>query len=124
MSNKSRQHGYNHPPANPKENSAQKETTNRHVYIEPGVQIDIVQDLKNQHKTERDEDKASHKSQIFWTKVTAVLVLIYTLIMGYQLKVAKETFNVRIPTKSIIVSEFMSITRSEVMPIRIGAKRR
>lgn len=32
--------------------------------------------------------------------------------------------SVGIPTKSIIVSEFMSITRSEVMPIRIGAKRR
>jgi hypothetical protein len=31
---------------------------------------------------------------------------------------------VGIPTKSIIVSEVMSITRSEVMPIRIGAKRR
>src|SRR5258708_28497627 len=29
-----------------------------------------------------------------------------------------------IPTKSIIVSEVISITRSEVMPIKIGAKRR
>jgi integrase len=36
----------------------------------------------------------------------------------------KKTYQVGIPTKSIIVSEVMSITRSEVMPIRIGAKRR
>jgi hypothetical protein len=35
-----------------------------------------------------------------------------------------EDIRVGIPTKSIVVSEVISITRSEVMPIKIGAKRR
>jgi hypothetical protein len=42
-----------------------------------------------------------------------------------QMEVGVGTiYSVGIPTKSIIVSEVISITRSEVMPIKIGAKRR
>src|SRR2546421_63426 len=65
-------------------NPADKETTKRHVYVEPGVQIDVVQDLKHQHETERAEDAAAHKKQLFWTRVAAVLVLIYTVVSGWQ----------------------------------------
>jgi hypothetical protein len=78
-------HGKHHPPANPKQDSTQKESTNRHVYIEPGAQIDVVQDLKDQHQAERGEDAAAHTKQLFWTKIAAVIVLLYTIISALQL---------------------------------------
>jgi hypothetical protein len=73
-------------------NTAQKENANRHVYIEPPVQIDIVQDLKKQHETARAEDAASQRKQLFWTKIAAGLIFAYTLISAWQLKVAHDTY--------------------------------
>jgi hypothetical protein len=67
-----------------KQGDGQKENTNRHVYIEPGAQIDIVPELKKQHATERQEDKTSQDRQLRWTKIAAGLVLLYTFISGFQ----------------------------------------
>lgn len=69
-----------------KNGEGRKEPTNRHVYIEPGVQIDIdiVKALKEQHKTERADDKSTSNKQLMWTIITAGLVFIYTSIMFWQ----------------------------------------
>jgi hypothetical protein len=74
----------NQPHPKPDKNGGKKETTNRHVYVEPGVQIDFVKDLREQHKTEHDEDTAHNKRQLFWTKVGAVLVLAYAILTFWQ----------------------------------------
>jgi hypothetical protein len=68
-----------------------KEATKRHVYVEPGVQIDIVKDLKARHDAEREEDKASHQRQRFWIMVSTLLVFAYTLAMGYQAWLSRAT---------------------------------
>ena len=75
-----------------KSGEGQKENTNRHVYIEPGAQIDIVPELKKQHAAEREEDKATHNGQLLWTKVAAGLVFIYTVITGIQACNTREFF--------------------------------
>ena len=74
-------------------NQAEEKSTKRHVYIEPGVQIDIVQDLKNQHKAERQEDTAAHKKQLLWTKITAFLVVAYTSVMIWQACLTRQSIN-------------------------------
>lgn len=61
-----------------------KETTHRHVYVEPGVQIDIVHDLKEQYKTERRENQSAHKRQLFWTIIGAVILFAYTTAAFWQ----------------------------------------
>src|ERR1035438_264438 len=73
-----------HPHSNPKQDGPKKETTNRHVYVEPGVQIDFVQDLKDQHQAEQYKNTTNSNKQLFWTKVTAFLVLIYALLTFWQ----------------------------------------
>jgi hypothetical protein len=76
--------GKHHPATNPKQDSTQKESTNRHVYVEPGVQIDVVQNLKNQHDAERQEDKATEKKQLFWTKIATGLLVLTAFIYFLQ----------------------------------------
>jgi hypothetical protein len=78
---------------------SQKETTNRQVFVEPGVKIDFVDDLREEHKTRHGENTAHQKSQLRWTKIAAGLVFIYTVVMGWQailthqsLKATREFF--------------------------------
>jgi hypothetical protein len=74
----------NHPHPNPNQDGGKKENTNRHVYVEPGVKIDFVKDLREQHKTERHEDTTHNNRQLLWTKVGAGLVLIYAGLTFWQ----------------------------------------
>ena len=92
MSKKHHKPGADHPSADPKEDGGEEKSTKRHVYVEPGVQIDFVEDLRKQQKTNRSEDTTQHNKQLFWTKVAAGLILLYTLFSGWQVKIAKDTF--------------------------------
>jgi hypothetical protein len=67
----------NDPKPNPHKKQGEKETTNCHVYIEPGAQIDFVKDLRNQYKTSQDQNTAHSEKILFWTKVSAWLLAIY-----------------------------------------------
>jgi hypothetical protein len=58
----------------------EKETTKRHVYVEPGAQIDLVQDLKDEYKTANSQTSTSNQKQLFWAKVSTGLIAIYALI--------------------------------------------
>src|SRR4051812_1385987 len=84
---------HNHPAANEHPDS-KKESTNRHVYIEPGAKIDIVDDLRKQHDTEREEDRSASKKQLFWTRLAAGLVLLYTLVTVAQAYLTRESNDV------------------------------
>lgn len=68
----------------PKQDGGEKESTKRHVYVEPGVKIDVVEDLKRQMETAHTESAAHNKKQLHWTIATAGLVFIYTGIMFWQ----------------------------------------
>ena len=91
MSRKNKHKNQPTPVAN--QSSRQKETANRHVYVEPGVQIDLVKDLRHEYESANTESTAHNRKQLGWTIVTACLVFIYTGIAAYQLKTARDTFN-------------------------------
>jgi hypothetical protein len=74
-----------------KDGEGEKESANRHVYIEPRVKIDIVDDLRKQRHAERSEDKTAQSKQLRWTKITAVLVAVYTLVMIVQTSLTRQS---------------------------------
>jgi len=76
-----------------KDGERKKESTKRHVYIEPGTQIDIAKNLKEQHKTERAEDKTTSNKQLFWTRAATVMIFLYTGFAAWQVKISHDTFN-------------------------------
>ena len=78
------QRGKHHQPANPKQDSTQKESTNRHVYIEPGAQIDFVKNLREKYDAAQRDDQTHKANQLFWTKVAAGLVLLAAGFSGWQ----------------------------------------
>src|ERR1039458_4873190 len=72
------------PATNPHNERSEEKTTNRHVYVEPGVQIDFVKDLREQYKTTQESNTAHNKKVVFWTKVGAGLILVYATITFVQ----------------------------------------
>jgi hypothetical protein len=74
MSKKSKRRE-NNPTALARDGSREEESTNRHVYIEPGVKIDLVDDLKEQQKAAQTDGATHQRKQLFWTKVAAALLL-------------------------------------------------
>lgn len=72
-------------------NTAQKENTNRHVYIEPGVKMDFVQDLRDKFDAGQ-KDSASHSKKILlWTIISAALLFIYAGLTFWQGHIARKT---------------------------------
>lgn len=76
----------------PDQSGSEEKSTNRHVYVEPGVQIDFVQDLKDQKDSERGEDKADKRRQLFWTKIGSGLVLLYTFASIIQVWISSQAY--------------------------------
>ena|ERR1700687_1814249 len=77
MSRKKSKAVKNHPHPNPKQDRGEEKSSNRHVYIEPGVQIDLVQDLKDKRDSAQTENTTHNKKQLVWTKISALLIFIY-----------------------------------------------
>ena len=89
MRRQDRQHGRHNPKTpenrsgtNPEATSCSKdcskENPDRHVYLESVVLVDVVEKLKEQHKSEREEDTGHQKWQLRWTIFAAGLVFLYT----------------------------------------------
>jgi hypothetical protein len=110
---KSKNRKHQHTSSNKPEQS-QKENTNRHVYIEPGTQIDFVDALKNQHQTERNEDKSDQDKQRFWTKVGAGLVAAYTLVTIWQACLTRSA--IKSAHEQFILDERPYVWQSSVDP--------
>jgi hypothetical protein len=62
------------------------------IVIGRRIEIDFVNDLRKQHKTEHDEETAHNKKQLRWTKIAAGVVFIYTAIMAIQAWLMWESF--------------------------------
>ena len=69
---------------NPRPDPNKKESTSRHVYVEPGVKIDFVQDLRDKHDIEQGQQSAYQNQQLLWTIVAAVLLLVTAALAGWQ----------------------------------------
>lgn len=97
MSNKRKWHkgklAKGQPAPDPKDAEGGKEPSNANVYIESGIQIDLVKDLKEQYKAEHDETTAHNKKQLFWTKIAALLVAIYAFLTWWQGSSTKDAAN-------------------------------
>ncbi len=93
MSNKTK-HTQSSPTAGPHSDRNEKESTKRHVYVEPGVQIDLVKDLKEQYEASCKESTAQANKMLLWTKIGAGLVLIYAAITGAQWWELRQNFRV------------------------------
>ena len=74
----------NQPAADQKEAESAEESCNAHGYVENGIEIDLVQDLKKKYQTATDDQTAHNKKQLFWTKIAAGLVFVYALLTGWQ----------------------------------------
>jgi hypothetical protein len=80
-----------HPPSNAGEGQSKEGTTGRHVYIEPGAKIDLVQDLKDEYKSTNKETGEHSRKGLFWTKVAAGLLVITAFFAGWQSYSAKRS---------------------------------
>jgi hypothetical protein len=74
----------NNPHPDPHKKPSEKESTNRHVYIEPGAQIDFVQDLRKKYETAQTDNKTHNDRQLLWTKIAAGLLFITACFTGWQ----------------------------------------
>src|ERR1700674_411845 len=95
--------------------SGEKESTNRHVYIEPGVQIDLVKDLKDTYKASRGESTTHNKKQLFWTQVSAGLLFIYAALAWWQGWSAHKTLQAVGEQFRLDQRPYLSVTKLEIM---------
>lgn len=72
------------PPSNTGNQGREKENTNRHVYIEPGAQIDFVEDFKKKYETAQTDTTTHNTKQLFWTKIASVLLVATAIFTGAQ----------------------------------------
>jgi hypothetical protein len=66
------------------EDSREERSTKRHVYIEPGVKIDLVESLRKQQETAQNESTCHQQKQLFWTKVASALLFITAGLPAWQ----------------------------------------
>ncbi len=88
------QHGKHNPAPNPTEKHGEEKSNNRHVYVEPGVQIDLVKDLREKYETSQGENTAHNNKVLFWTKIGAFAVIVYAIITGVQWLDLRQNFRV------------------------------
>lgn len=68
----------------PNHKSGKEKPSNCHVYIDQGVKIDFVDDLREQYKTSHNYQKIQQNEQLFWTKIAAGLLLVTAIFAGWQ----------------------------------------
>ena len=78
-------HGEKNPSAKKKHGEGEDKSTKRHVHVEPGVQVDLVKELKDKYERSENESTTYNNKQLLLTKVSAALLLIYATFTGLQL---------------------------------------
>jgi hypothetical protein len=84
MSHHKSQHPKNNPTPTKKHSEGGEPSTNRHVFVEPGVQIDLVPDLKKTYQSSQSDSTTHNKKQLLWTQISAGLILIYAALTFWQ----------------------------------------
>ena len=77
-------HRHNNPPTQPHGDRGEEKSTNRHVFVESDVQINLADNLKEQLEIDRKQNTAHQKTQIRWTTVAAGLLFLTVLIYFLQ----------------------------------------
>jgi hypothetical protein len=102
-------------PSGHKDGESEEKSTNRHVYVEPGVQIDFVKDLKQDYKAAQGDSTAQNKKQLFWTKVSAGLLLVYVGLTLWQARSAQKSLDTIREQFQREQRPYISITKFEIM---------
>lgn len=84
MSQHKPKHQKNNAPPDHNHSVHEDKSTNRHVYVEPGVQIDFVQDLKKKYDTTQAANTAHSNKILLWSKISALLLFIYAGVAVWQ----------------------------------------
>lgn len=62
-----------------RDNQTGKIQGNSYCRVESPLTVNVAPEIYKQHQREREEDEDQHKKQLFWTKVAAALVFLYTI---------------------------------------------
>jgi hypothetical protein len=89
MSQRSKRPQNNQSPTDNKDTSSDK-PNKRHVYVEPGVKIDLVQDLKEKYNAAQENSGEHNRKQLFWTKASTVILLGYSIITLLMYKANRD----------------------------------
>jgi hypothetical protein len=84
MSRHKSKNGQNAKPIGHDQTSREEKSTQRHVYVEPGIKVDLVESLRAQHKTDQQENATHQSKQLFWTKIASGLLFITAGLAGWQ----------------------------------------
>jgi hypothetical protein len=98
--------------------TSEKKDTKRHVYVEPGVKIDLVQSLKDEHNAVKEENDAHQKRQLLWTKIASALVLLTCGFTGWQAYTTNESLKL---AHTQLVAEERPLEKMEVI-LNAGTK--
>lgn len=112
----------NNPPPKQKQSGGEKESTNRHVYIEPGAKIDFVQDLREEYETAQSDDKTHKNRQLFWTKVAAGLLFATAGLTLWQAYSSHRTLNAIQEQFRLDQRPYISIIKFEIMDSIVDGK--
>jgi len=108
------QHGKNNPPPGKKHAEGEEKSTNRHVYVEPGVQIDLVQDLKETYQSSQTDSTTQNNKQLFWTKISAGLLFVVALVYCGQLYQMVESNRLTRESVEAVQAAVVSFSSSQI----------
>src|SRR5437868_10601215 len=91
MSHHNAKNAQNNPPPDLRRDRRAEESTKRHVYVEPGVKIDLVEDLRKEYDASQRKSATHNEKQLFWTKVAAGLLTLTALFAFWQAYFANRT---------------------------------
>lgn len=103
----------------PNQKGGKEKPSNCHVYIDPGIKIDFVDDLREQYKTSQNDQTIHQNTQLFWTKIAAGLLLVTAIFTGWQgcsTKIAADA------AKSAADTAKSTLTASQGAYVTIGRK--
>lgn len=106
----------NNGPYTPNNNSAKKESSDCRVFIEHGVKIDLVEDLRTKNEARHNETSTQQRKQLRWTKIGAIFVIIYTLLMGYQSCLFKSANEINRQALISVQRAFVTFQGFEISP--------
>jgi hypothetical protein len=93
MSGKHPKGGKANPHPVPKQDGFKEESTKRHVYIEPGFQIDLADDLRQKYDIANQETSTNNKKQRVWTIVATGLLSLTAFLTTVQVYLLKDQFS-------------------------------
>src|ERR1700676_2398718 len=95
-----------------------KESTKRRVYIEPGAQIDIVRDLREEYRASQASTAVSNKRQFYLLLLSTLLLFTYTGLTASQAYSAHRALREALQASRTANKTFQLGLRPWISPIK------